>query len=290
MPDLLALAARLRLAPPRAARGLRPGDRRARATGQGLEFADHRPYHDGDDLRRVDWGAYERLESLLVRLSHEDRGQRVLLAVDVTGSMGLDRKGDHAASLAAGLALAGLLSRDHIHLGLLGPTPRLLVGEDARALPAMLRALEETAPRGALAGAGEALRVWSRRRFDRAILLSDLLVEPDDAEPLLAALAASAERASLLHTLSPADIAPDLRGTVELEDAETGERLLLEAGPSAEADYRAAFLRWQRGLETLCLRRGIQLIPTPTAAAPAALLAGALREAGLVTGRQGGSR
>ena len=288
-PELLSLAARLRLVAPRAARGARQGDRRGMATGQGQEFADHRPYHDGDDLRRVDWGAYERLESLLIRLSHEDRDQRVLLLLDVTGSMALDRKADHAADLAVGLALAGLLSRDQIHLGLLGPAPRLLVGEDARALPAMLRLLEEATPGGS-APARELVRAWSRsRRFDQAILLSDLLLEPDEAEQTLAALAAAGERAALLHVLSPADIDPDLRGTLELEDAESGERLLLEASPGTAEAYREVFVRWHRGLVGVCRRLGIQLVETPTATPPVALLAGALRQAGLVTGRQGGS-
>ncbi|MEL6345917.1 MAG: DUF58 domain-containing protein, partial [Myxococcota bacterium] len=107
-PALLTVASRLRWAAPRFAQGARQGERRGRTIGQGLEFADFRPYHAGDDLRRVDWNAYQRLESLLLRLSHEDRDQRVLIVVDATGSMSLQGKADHAASLAAGLALAGL--------------------------------------------------------------------------------------------------------------------------------------------------------------------------------------
>lgn len=287
---LLSLAARLRLRAPRFSRGQRQGERRGRATGQGQEFADFRPYHAGDDLRRVDWNAYRRLESLLVRLSHEDRDQRILLAIDATGSMGLAGKADHAATLACGLALSALLARDHVRLGIHLPAPVLLTGDDARAMPAIIQGVQ-----GASAGGTADLRAqllaWAGgRRLDRAILLSDLLIAPDEAEGVLGALATVADQPVLLHVLSPEDTDPDLSGAQELEDAETGETILLEGGPGVAEAYRAALARWRRGLGQVCSRYRIQHLDAPTQVPPAVLLQDTLRRAGIVHSRRGGGR
>jgi uncharacterized protein (DUF58 family) len=288
--ELLSLAARLRLTAPRFSRGQRQGERRGRATGQGQEFADYRPYNPGDDLRRVDWNAYRRLESLLVRLSHEDRDQRVLLALDATGSMALAGKADHAATITAGLALSGLLARDHVRLGIINHTPTTLTGEDPRALPAMITALQAATP-GGQADVRALVLAWAAgRRFDRAILLSDLLLPPDEAEGALAALATVSDRPTLLHVLSKEDVEPDLSGSLELEDAETGERLLVEGGRGIAEAYREAYARWDKGLSTLCSRLRIQRIPAPTQLPPAALLSDGLRRAGLVRSQRGESR
>ena len=286
---LLALASRLRLTAPRFTRGQRQGERRGRAMGLGQEFADFRPYHPGDELRRVDWNAYRRLETLLVRLSHEDRDQRVLIAVDATGSMALGGKADHAASIAAGLSLAGLMARDHVRLGIAHTPAAMHSGDDARALPSMIQGLQGVTP-GGQADLRALLLAWAAgRRFDRAFLLSDLLVEPEDAEGALSALATVAERPVLLQVLSPEDIHPDLSGTLELEDAETGERLRLEGSRSVSDAYRAAYDRWDHAVGTRCRRLRIQRVQALTGQPAADLLTGALRKAGVLRSRQGAS-
>ena len=71
----------LRLAAPLPTSGGRPGDRRSRARGRGVELADFRPYTPGDDLRLVDWNVFARLEQVLVRLFHEDRDLSLLVVV-----------------------------------------------------------------------------------------------------------------------------------------------------------------------------------------------------------------
>ena len=114
--SLFAGAGGVRFVSPRFSTGSKQGDRRAQAIGQGSEFADHRPYHPGDDLRRVDWNAYTRLSSLLIRLYHEDRDQRINLYIDATGSMGVDDKLDRAGDIAMCLALIGLHQRDNRRL------------------------------------------------------------------------------------------------------------------------------------------------------------------------------
>ncbi|MEL6344629.1 MAG: hypothetical protein AAFV53_16050, partial [Myxococcota bacterium] len=207
-----------------------------------------------------------------------------------TGSMSLQGKADHAASLAAGLALAGLAARDQVRLGCYGGGDITTVtGEDPRALPKMIHALEGLTPGGDATGR-DAVLAWTKgKRFDRAVLISDMLIPPDDAERLLSSLAVSATQRTLLHVLSEADRTPELTGTLELEDVESGETLVLESGAGITTAYQEAFVRWHRGLTRLCKRLRIQLIDAPVTIAPGALLVGPLRHAGLLISNRGGS-
>ena len=116
----------LRVGLPGLALGPQLGDRRSPHRGRGMEFADHRPYRPGDDLRLVDWNVYNRLRTVLVRLFHEDRNLHLGICLDCSGSMGAGspRKADHAATLAAALSLIGLRERDTVTLSLAGGTAR----------------------------------------------------------------------------------------------------------------------------------------------------------------------
>src|SRR5260370_4075874 len=62
-------------------------ERRTKKTGSGVEFADHRNYTHGDDLRYLDWSAYGRLDKLLLRLFEEEEDLHIYLLVDVSASV-----------------------------------------------------------------------------------------------------------------------------------------------------------------------------------------------------------
>src|SRR5210317_2274737 len=63
------------------------GERRSKRRGQSVEFADHRPYVAGDDLRFVDWNIYGRLDQLFLKLFLEDQDLTVHIVADASGSM-----------------------------------------------------------------------------------------------------------------------------------------------------------------------------------------------------------
>src|SRR5262245_8636108 len=68
-------------------RGRQRAERKTKKVGSGLEFADHREYSPGDDIRTVDWGVYARLGQTLVRLFEEDEDLPLRIVVDVSDSM-----------------------------------------------------------------------------------------------------------------------------------------------------------------------------------------------------------
>src|SRR4026209_1708688 len=79
------------------------GERRSRARGQSVEFADYRTYVAGDDLRYLDWNLYGRLERLFLKLYEEERELPVRIFLDASESMtfGEPRKFDFARQIAA---------------------------------------------------------------------------------------------------------------------------------------------------------------------------------------------
>ena len=94
---------------PRGAKSSAKGERRSRARGQSVEFADHRNYVAGDDFRYLDWNLYGRLERLFLKLYEEERELPVRIFLDASESMtfGEPRKFDFARQVAGGSRLRG---------------------------------------------------------------------------------------------------------------------------------------------------------------------------------------
>ena len=108
------------------------GERRAKRRGQSVEFADHRRYVVGDDLRFVDWNIYGRLDQLFLKLFLEELDLSVQILVDVSGSAdtGDPAKGLAMRKLAAALAYVGLVNNSRVTLtafadGIVGQAPAL---------------------------------------------------------------------------------------------------------------------------------------------------------------------
>ena len=284
---ILPHAARLRLRSPGAVTGEQPGDRRSRLAGRGVELADHRAYGAGDELRLIDWNAWQRLGTLQVRLFHESRGQRLHLALDTSASMGTPAdKADRAATVTAAVAMSALLQRDALRLSLGGGAhPQALTGGDGGAFGAVLHALE-SARVGGDDRRGLA-NLLAASRVDRAVLVSDLLMEPAELTLLLRSLASGGRQAAVVHVLSAADLSPPLDRPVELVDAETGARLELGGGPELKRAWQDALRRWLEAVPAECGRLGVRYVPALAPAGPAEIL-DQLRKAGVLESRQGG--
>lgn len=98
--------------------GRQRAERKTRKTGSGIEFADHRQYSPGDDIRNVDWGVLARLNQTLIRLFEEDEDLPLRLVVDVSDSM-LTKNAQkliYAQKIAAALGYVGLASLDRVGL------------------------------------------------------------------------------------------------------------------------------------------------------------------------------
>ncbi len=288
----LARFAALRLRAPGSATALQQGDRRSPFRGRGLEFADYREYDPGDDLRLVDWNVYFRLGTALVRQFNEERSLSMRLCVDVSASMGFGepRKADHAAQLAATLAMIALSRRDPCVLTCYGGEGR---GLRARAvnldgLPELLHLLERVEPNGRGDAHAQLVAQLGSGRSDRLVLLSDLLCEDDERDAVLRLCAASCPRPIVLHVLGADELAPDLDGVERVIDSETGEQLMIREGKDATKAYQAALAAWLAAIDTRCRTLGIQYVRVDVSEAVRTLVEGALYRGQVVEHAGGG--
>jgi uncharacterized protein (DUF58 family) len=190
LPSLLRLK-NLHLLARAVAEGALAGLHKAAHHGSSVEFAEHKEYAPGDDLRHIDWRAYGRIDKYYVKRFEEETELRGYVVLDVSGSMGYGRENQISKLQFAGIlaaSLAYLLLRQNDPAGL------LLVGENAgdasgrSYIPArhggahlgdLCRAIEETEA-GGRSTLGEGLTFLSEllRRRSLILVLSDLLPSP----------------------------------------------------------------------------------------------------------------
>ncbi len=205
--------------------------------GQGIEFAEVREYQQGDDFRTIDWNVSARMGHPFVKTFHEERELTLMLVVDQSGSLRFGRpytKAALAVEVAAVLALAAarhddrvgaVLFSDHIEA-----TIRPAKGR-AHALR-VIRDLLAFAPRGRGTNLAEALRFASKLLRQRAVVVVISDFRADGWEEPLARLAARQEIVAVtIDDMRELEF-PDA-GWVEVEDAETDERVLLDTGHGA---------------------------------------------------------
>jgi uncharacterized protein (DUF58 family) len=259
------------------------GERRSVRRGASVEFAEHRAYTPGDDPRRIDWNAYARLSELVVRLFVAEQDVTVYLVLDASRSMALDAaKFAHARTLAAALGYLALTGAERVALTVVsaGGAGERPVLRGRASVPGFLAALERVAPSGtgALGQAVDALLARGARP-GLAVLVSDLY---DDGDAVRAArrLAVARFEPTVLHVLSPAELAPPALGEAELWDSETAERLALRIDAAALARYGEKLAAWLDGLARACRAAGARYVRAFADRDPLAIVADAVARGG----------
>jgi uncharacterized protein (DUF58 family) len=237
------------------------GERRTRHVGSGIEFADHRDYVQGDDLRHLDWNLYGRLERPLVRLFDEDEDLPVYLLCDTSASMGLGQppKLALARAVAAALAYVALTNLDRVAVyaandGLDGGLG--LVRGKAQIHP-LLELLAGLEPSGRTnLGAAVTGLVQRHRRRGLVVVISDFY-DPVGFERGLDRLRYGRFEPVIVQITAPDEAAPPLRGELTIIDVETGEERPVTVTPAVAAGYRQRYEARLRGLSRFCRERAI---------------------------------
>lgn len=266
-PAFLRRLERLAIVARRALRGLAPGDRRARRAGGAVEFADYRRYAAGDDTRRIDWYAYARLEQLFLKLFLEEQDLALHVLLDQSASMGHGGGGPpapgpsklvYARRVAAALAYVGLSSGDRVAVRVVRggePDPGIGPLRGKAALPRLLERLgRDAAARGQTSLAQAVAAFVARRPAPGVVVLVSDLLDPAGVEAPLRLLGAVGHEVHVVHVVAPDEAEPAVGQDVDLDDAETGERVTVALDRRGVAAYRAAWTRWQEGVAALCRR------------------------------------
>jgi len=225
--------------------GLVGGHDTSRFAGSGQEFLDHRQFHHGDDLRAVNWRAYLRLEKLFLKMFQLEPRIPVRMLLDISRSMNTGEldKFHYARRLAAALCYVGLVRLDSICLqpfsGKLHDAFTASGGRH-RFQPAMTF-LSGLAPSGQT-NFLECSRQFCTKYPQRGLTLviSDFLDDRDCEKPLQY-LSDFGHELILLQVWADEDREPPWEGELELEDAETGQKVELAFDADARAQYTAAF-------------------------------------------------
>jgi uncharacterized protein (DUF58 family) len=255
----------------RTASGRSHGMRRSRRVGAGLEFADHRDYVPGDDLRYLDWNLYGRLERRAVRLYEEDEDLSIDVLVDASASMAMGRppKLDLGFQIAAALAYVGLTNLDRVAVTALGadvagPPPGRGKGRILPILRYLDAARRSKSPSGTSRASRTSLAIdvrefLSRRRGRRrglVALVSDFY-DPAGTRAALELIRRSRLEAIAVQISAPDELAPQLRGDLQLCDVETGEVCDVTVSPRVLAEYAQRHATLLRDLGGYCRERAI---------------------------------
>ena len=253
----------LRVVTKRASLGQLRADRRSRRVGAGIEFADHRDYVAGDDLRILDWSLYGRMERLLVRLFEEDEDLAIDVLIDASASMGIGAppKLDLALQVGAALAYVGLANLDRVAVTVVGETlgDGLPPARGKSSVLPMLRFLDGVEAGGRTALATAARELLARRRRHRrglVVLISDFY-DPAGPRQALDLLRYGRLEIVVIQISAPEEARPPLRGDVTVRDVETGEERDVTISARALAAYEGRHAALVRGLEAFCRERGV---------------------------------
>ncbi len=267
--ELLSLVAR------RVRSGVIKGERRSTKRGTAIEFADYRAYVKGDDLRRVDWNIYARLERPFLKLLEEEEDLAVHLLLDTSGSMG---RGDgDAHKLRYGLRLTGALAQialstgDRVTVQMVRGTdtgesgggrfgPVRGTGHAAR----LFQWLSEQ-PADGTTDLNAALQRYARRRLrpGLTILISDLW-SPAGFRDGVGALQAQGHETGIIQLLAPDELNPVLAGDLRLVDTETGDAEKVTIDRPMLDRYRRRVTDWQTQIAQWCRGRHVHYVPVAT--------------------------
>ena len=228
-PEQLASVSDLSLLARTVVDGLMAGIHRSPHSGSSIEFAQYRPYTQGDDLRNIDWHLYGRTDRLHIKQYEEETTLRATLLLDCSGSMDYSSHGvtkfSYSRMLAASLAV--LLQRQRDAVGLITYHDALLTyippGSSAKHVRRILVELDNAAAQGetdtpkALHYLGDVL---SPRGM--VILISDLLHPVKDMLKQLKSLRARHQDVLVLHIADPAEKIFPFEKSITLLDVETG--------------------------------------------------------------------
>jgi uncharacterized protein (DUF58 family) len=228
--------------------GALSGLHRASVHGSSVEFAEHKEYTHGDELRHVDWKAYAKLDRYYVKQFEQESQLTVYLVLDASASMKF--AGGGLAKLEyAGLSLAAiayLVIQQQDKVGLVACGDRgieTMVPPRARTthLHDLLGVLDGLMTKGGTGDESPAealgrIAELSRRRRSLIVLASDLFDPDDETIRALANLRAQHHDVSVLHVLDPHERTFPYEGLTEFQALESSQKLL--ANPLAiKKDY-----------------------------------------------------
>ena len=236
------------------------GERRSKRRGQSVEFADHRPYVAGDDLRFVDWNVYGRLEQLFLKLFLEEQDLTVHIVADASASMsfGEPSKELFIKKLTAALGYVSLVNNNRVTISFIadGVTVQLANMRGRNYLDNMAECLLTTECDG-LSNFDDACRQLAAGRIGSGVMivLSDFLFK-EGYDSGLRRLIGRQYDLYAIQVLCPRELSPDLSGELKLIDIEDADAAEITVSAALSKYYKRNLTAYCNELKDFCTSRG----------------------------------
>ncbi|MBK9242335.1 MAG: DUF58 domain-containing protein [Acidobacteria bacterium] len=242
-PKVLARVGNLDLLARNVVDGFINGLHRAPHFGASIDFAEHRGYVPGDDIRRVDWRLYARTDKYYVKQYEADTNTNFVVLLDISKSMSFGSNGgvtkiDYSRFLAACLAYMAHRQRDRVGIVTFDEEVVTYVPPSAKHFDVLLHTLDRAQPvrAGRLRAPLEKIAEHFKRRSVVA-LISDLYEEPDEIVEAIKPYRFLGNDIMVFHVLDPAELDFPYREASRFQDLETGEEVPI-VPESLLAQYR----------------------------------------------------
>jgi len=281
------------------------GERRSKKRGESVEFADHRPYVSGDDLRHIDWNIFGRLDRLFLKVFLEEEDLCLHLVLDCSGSHDCGEPSKFLFMQRAAMALGyiGLVNYNRVTATAIGGVRAEPGGAaDAGGVPAILTAARDLRGRRraqdlarflcGLAPAGPAPFTEACKRIALArrgkgvmVLLSDMFIK-EGYEQGLRLLVGRGYDLFVVQVLSPQEVEPTgphgLAGDLRLKDVEDADTAEVTISAPLLKRYKANLAAYGEQLRAFCARRDITMLAVRSDVPPDTLVLEYLRDRGLL--------
>lgn len=257
-PETIARIARLEVVARNVVEGFLSGGHRSPYFGQSIEFAQHREYVPGDDIRRIDWKVWSKTDKYYIKQYEEETNLRTTLVVDVSESMqfgsGDLTKYDYACRIAASLSYLLLKQSDAVGLVTFDAAIRQRVQQSSKLnhLTTLLAALDATRPQQKTSISDVLFKVadeYNRRGL--IVIVSDLLADREGLMKGLKLLRTRGHDVMIFHVLDDAELDFNYSGTTKFEGLEEAGEMICD--PRALRDgYLAAMKAYLEEIHRFC--------------------------------------
>lgn len=273
------------------------GERRSKKRGESVEFADHRPYALGDDLRHIDWNIYGRLDRLFMKmfLEEEDLSLHIVIDASASGDTGEPNKFFYMQQVAMSMAYIGLVNLNRVAVTALGTRDTAVAPMGDQGIAGTIRDLRgrrrtqdiarflcSLTPEGTTDFGRAAKRIAMTRRGKGIMLvLSDFFMK-EGYETGLRLLSGRGYDVFALQILSPQEVEPEIAGDLRLVDIEDQDHAEVTISAPLLKKYKQNLAAYCEDLRTFCARREITALTIRTDTPVDTLILDYMRKRGLL--------
>jgi uncharacterized protein (DUF58 family) len=266
-PDVVSRLSSLELRARLVVEGFITGLHKSPYHGFSVEFAEHRQYMPGDEIRRIDWKVYGRTDRYYIKQYEEETNLKAWVILDQSASMGFhsgDRisKFEYAVSLAAALSLLMLRQQDAVGAAVYDTEVQGYLPPRSRPsyVRELLKMMTAAAPSKGT-GTARSLNILAERvrRRGLVIVLSDFFDDPDDVINALKHFRHKQNEVLAMQVLDPLERTFNFGSDATFRDMETGEELVTQPFQIRHA-YAEAMTAFTERLKRECREHGIDYV------------------------------